>query len=673
MTAAAPDTPVGQADARTRAIMLVAVAILGALVLAGLVLTLGNANAQRDRALQLQTHSSQVTFLARTLSATLARAEATLGRYVISGDKGLGVHYGEDWSLAGDQIDQLARLTAADGRFQRDRIDALRTAYRTRGAELALVVLSTRYKKNEQALARYYQARNSDALTIINRRLDEIIDAERTLLSERTRASLQSIRQSSDAARVLAAFGAMLVLGAIALGWMTVAALAQRGVARAEAEAERARGYELERAVADATAELKQQAIERAATEEKLRQAQKMDAVGQLTGGIAHDFNNMLAVVLGGLELARRSRDDPDAVIRHIDNATEGANRAVALTRQLLAFSREAALLPASIDPADLIAGMSDLLDRTLGDAITVATTGDTLGWTIWVDRHQLENALLNLAVNARDAMEGRGTLTITTGTARLTPGQIGNCTGGDYVTIAVADTGSGMTPEVMERVFEPFFTTKPVGKGTGLGLSQIFAFVRQSGGEIAMASAPGQGTTATLYLPRHIAQKGEVAASAQASLTALPVIGARHILVVEDDPRVLASTSAALAELGHRPLDCNDPLRALGMLEANPDVDMVMTDVLMPGLTGPELIAQITDRHPDMPILFVTGFAGEAGGADEFGGHGVLRKPFTIAALERAIAIAVTGTPAAAPEQDSGSDGADAPPHAEPRRAASI
>ena len=643
-----PDAPAqqngGKSDARTRAIMLVAVAILGAVVLAGLVLTLGDANQQRDRALRLQTQSSQVTFLARTLSATIARAEATLGRYVISGDKQLGVSFSDNWRSAGDQIDQLDRLTRGNAQSQRDRITALRAAYLKRGEELSIIALSTRYKKNDQALARYYKARNSRELTEINRQLDAIIDTERDLLTDRTNQALQSVRRSTDAARVLAAFGALLVLGAIALGWMTVTALTQRSIARAEADAERERGYDLERAIAEATAELKQQAIERAATEEKLRQAQKMDAVGQLTGGIAHDFNNMLAVVLGGLELARRSRHDPDAILRHIDNATEGANRAVALTRRLLAFSREEALLPTAIDAADVIAGMSDLLDRTLGDAISVVTTGGTGGWTTWVDRHQLENALLNLAVNARDAMEGRGTLTFATGTATLTQGQVGNSAGGDHVTIAVTDTGSGMTPEVLERVFEPFFTTKPVGKGTGLGLSQIFAFVRQSGGEIAIASAPGKGTTATLFLPRHMGERGEAVAATPSAHDILPATRPLRILVVEDDPRVLASTAAALAELGHRPVECDDPLRAMGLIEASGDIDLIVSDVLMPGLTGPELVAQITARHPGIAVLFVTGYAGEAGGADEFGGHGVLRKPFTIAGLERAIAIAVQG-----------------------------
>ena len=438
----------------------------------------------------------------------------------------------------------------------------------------------------------------------------------------------------------------MIVVGAVLLGWLAIAAEGERAAADAEATAQRERAAELQLAVDAATADLRAEAHERAQAEAQLRQVQKMEAVGQLTGGIAHDFNNMLAVVLGGLELAKRHlhTGGPDAQ-QHIENAMEGANRAAALTRRLLAFSRSEPLLPEPVEAGGLIAGMSDLLDRTLGDTIEVKTRDAGKQWAVWVDRHQLENALLNLAVNARDAMEGRGTLTITTDGATLEENQVGECPSGDYVTITVADTGCGMSPEVLDRVFEPFFTTKPVGKGTGLGLSQIFGFVRQSGGEIGIKTELGGGTKVTVYLPRHVgaAAARAVEAPAPATPAAEEVVPARayDILVVEDDPRVLGATVGALQELGHRVTSCSDPLAAPVAVAGMASLDLVISDVQMPGQTGPEMIAGLGERLDGVAVLFVTGFAGEAE-ADMFGGRGVLRKPFTMASLSRAVTEAV-------------------------------
>ncbi len=618
-----------------RIIMLVVMGLLGAAVLVALIVTLGNANRQRDRALELQAHSYDVMILARTLSGTIARSEASLGRYVISGDKQLGQLYFDEWLLAGTQIDRLDQITD-DNAEQQPRIDRLRVAYDARGRELSMTALNTSYGRNGQALARYYQARKSPTLAEINTTLDTLIAGERTLLDDRTATAMQSVERSSWIAGVLAVFGVLIVLGAILLGWFTIRAVGDRATAIADAEIERERADELTAAIATATAELRVQ-------EAKLRQIQKMEAVGQLTGGIAHDFNNMLAVVLGGLELARRCVGvDPVTARRHIDSATEGANRAAALTRRLLAFSREEPLKPETIEAATLVAGMSDLLDRTLGDAITLVARDEAGGGCVRGDRVQLENAVLNLAVNARDAMNGRGTLTIVTGVTRLATEQVGQCAAGDYVTIAVADDGCGMTPDVAERVFEPFFTTKDVGKGTGLGLSQIFALVRQLHGEVGIVSAPGEGTAVTLYLPR----ADDAAALPSADVVAIePIIvaapAALEILVVEDDPRVLTATIGALEEIGHHAIPCDDPLAAPALLAANPAVRLIISDVLMPRQTGPEMIAALSPHYPDVAVLFVTGFAGEVNVA-QFGGHEVLRKPFTLTGLERAVATAM-------------------------------
>ncbi|TCQ09568.1 ATP-binding protein [Sphingomonas sp. PP-CC-3A-396] len=630
-----------------RVIMLVVMGLLGAAVLIALIVTLGNANRQRDRALELQAHSYDVMILARTLSGTIAQSEASLGRYVISGDKQLGQLYFDEWLLAGTQIDRLDRITN-DNPEQQPRVDRLRTAYDSRGRELSLTALNTSYGKNGQALARYYQARKSPTLAEINTTLDTLIARERALLDDRTATALGSVERSSWVAGVLAVFGVLIVLGAILLGWFTIRAVGDRAVAQADAELERERADELTAAVATATAELRVQ-------EAKLRQIQKMEAVGQLTGGIAHDFNNMLAVVLGGLELARRSvAADPLAARRHIDSATEGANRAAALTRRLLAFSREDSLKAETIDAAALVAGMSDLLDRTLGDAIMIIVRDDAAGGCVRADRVQLENAVLNLAVNARDAMNGRGMLTVATGTTTLAAEQVGRCAAGDYVTITVRDDGCGMAPDVAERVFEPFFTTKEVGKGTGLGLSQIFALVQQLHGEVGIVSAPGEGTTVTLYLPR-------AAALGTLPLPPVPMVAVDpiapsmpetlHILVVEDDPRVLAATTGALEEIGHHPIGCDDPLAAPALLAANPAIGLIISDVLMPRQTGPEMIAALSPLYPHIAVLFVTGFAGEVNVA-QFGGHEVLRKPFTLNGLERAVVTAMTADRRAAADR---------------------
>ena len=351
---------------------------------------------------------------------------------------------------------------------------------------------------------------------------------------------------------------------------------------------------------------------------------QKMEAVGQLTGGIAHDFNNMLAVVVGGLELARRRLPTGHTAAEHIDRALDGASRAAALTRRLLGFARAEPLLPEHVDPCALIAGMSELIDRSLGERVAVETRVDPGCWPVFVDPLQLENAILNLAVNGRDAMESGGRIVIAAG---------------DYVRIAITDTGAGMTPQVLERVFEPFFTTKPAGKGTGLGLSQVFGFARQSSGEVAIRSAVGEGTEVALYLPRHRGVAAEIAA-AEPELAGRDG-GGEAVLLVEDDARVRAATAAALEELGYRPVACGGGEAALALLGARRDIRLLVTDVVMPGMTGPELAAAVRVLWPEIAILFVTGYVGEAGDAESLSGADLLRKPFTIAQLGRAVAAA--------------------------------
>jgi CheY-like chemotaxis protein len=329
-------------------------------------------------------------------------------------------------------------------------------------------------------------------------------------------------------------------------------------------------------------------------------------------------------------------------VMAHLTNALEGAPRAAALTRRLLSCARAERLLPEGGDSSELVAGMSDLLDRTLGERIRVDVdlTRDT--WPTYVDPHQLENAIVNLAVNARDAMDGTGIMRISTSNVTLKANEVGDVRPGEYIRISVTDTGCGMTPEVRERAFEPFFTTKPVGKGTGLGLSQIFGFAHQSGGEVGIESEVGKGTTVSIYLPRTESAPAAVRLhpTAQRSEGEAHVPGAT-ILLVEDDPRVRSATVDALEDLDYQPVACSSGAEAIKLFEQQ-EFDLVISDVIMPEMTGPELIRYLKAAHRDFAVLFVTGYVGE-GETDHLVGYELLRKPFTVGALANAVSSALS------------------------------
>jgi CheY-like chemotaxis protein/two-component sensor histidine kinase len=380
-----------------------------------------------------------------------------------------------------------------------------------------------------------------------------------------------------------------------------------------------------------------------------------MEAVGQLTGGIAHDFNNMLAVVVGGIDLAQRRLNGPRReVLMHLQNAMEGATRAAALTRRLLSFARSEPLLPERVDSRELIRGMSDLLDRTLGERIRIEVDLTPETWPTYVDPHQLENAIVNLAVNARDAMDGQGMMRIATENVTLAANEVGDVRSGDYVKISVSDTGCGMTQEVLERAFEPFFTTKPVGKGTGLGLSQIFGFAHQSGGEVGIESEVGRGTVVSIYLPRtEVAAPVRVHPAVQRADVEAHVPGAR-ILLVEDDPRVRTATVDALEDLDYEPISCASGSEAIDLFKKQ-EFDLVITDVIMPEMTGPELIRYLKREYDrDFSVLFVTGYVGE-GESDDIRGYELLRKPFTVGALANAVSSALARTATEPPRTSAG------------------
>ncbi|KQN32956.1 ATP-binding protein [Sphingomonas sp. Leaf38] len=378
---------------------------------------------------------------------------------------------------------------------------------------------------------------------------------------------------------------------------------------------------------------------------EALRQSQKMEAVGQLTGGLAHDFNNLLTAVSGGLELLklRLQQGRYDQLDRYFEMAQSGATRAAALTQRLLAFSRRQTLAPKSVDAAALIAGMTDIIDRTLGPAIAVqvATAADL--WEVLADAPQLENALLNLCINARDAMPEGGRLTIAASNVTLdASATVEDLPPGDYVTMAVTDTGTGMSDAVIARVFEPFFTTKPIGQGTGLGLSMIYGFIRQSGGQVRIRSAVGAGTTVCLYLPRYLGVAAPIETSDDAMSATLVEPDALHdktVLVVEDEPAVRALITDILGDMGYRTIAVEDGPAGLHAMQyaasQTERIDLLITDVGLPGgLNGRQVADACRDIRADLPVLFVTGYAANAAvGAGQLA-HGmqVLTKPFTAA-----------------------------------------
>lgn len=353
---------------------------------------------------------------------------------------------------------------------------------------------------------------------------------------------------------------------------------------------------------------------ERMRAEEQLRQAHKMDAVGQLTGGIAHDFNNMLAVVIGALNLLQRrlAKGDRD-VSRYIEAATDGANRASQLTQRLLAFSRQQPLNPSSIDANQLVTSMTELLSRTLGEHIQIETVRGAGLWRTFADQIQLESALINLAVNARDAMPEGGKLTIETanGSVDAAYGLEHGLAPGQYVMICVTDTGAGMDAETMAQAFDPFFTTKEVGKGTGLGLSQVFGFVRQSGGHVKLYSELGHGTTVKIYLPRFYGAE-EVVAPVAVNVTRDGSL-TETILVVEDDPRVRAFSTEALRELGYTVLSAVNGVDALRQIDAGARIDLLFTDMVMPEMNGRQLAEAALARLPGLKVVFTTGYAPNA------------------------------------------------------------
>ncbi|WP_245410999.1 hybrid sensor histidine kinase/response regulator [Microvirga flavescens] len=374
--------------------------------------------------------------------------------------------------------------------------------------------------------------------------------------------------------------------------------------------------------------------------EEQLRQSQKMEAIGQLTGGIAHDFNNLLTGIIGSLELmeTRMSQGRLENIERYISAAMSSANRAASLTHRLLAFARRQPLAPKPVDLSQLVASMEDLVRRTTGETIEVELACAEDLWLTLCDPNQLENALLNLVINARDAMSDGGKLTISTANTVLNSSFISthrDRAQGEYVTLCVSDTGTGMPPETVARAFDPFFTTKPIGQGTGLGLSMVYGFAKQSEGQVIINSEVGEGTSVRIFLPRY---QG-AAETVQMPVTELPTPKIEHdeiVLVVEDEPVVRALIVDVLQDLGYRALQAPDGPSGLKLLESASRIDLLVTDIGLPGMNGRQLADHARKQRPGLKILFITGYAENAAIASGFlePGMEMITKPFPIEAI---------------------------------------
>jgi signal transduction histidine kinase len=406
----------------------------------------------------------------------------------------------------------------------------------------------------------------------------------------------------------------------------------------------------LEAAVKERTRELEAENEARRRAEELLRQAQKMEAVGQLTGGVAHDFNNLLTIIQGGLEMIERQVAVLDTspvasrIVRGKDMALEGVRRAARLTERLLAFARQQPLEPKAVDANRLVSGICELLRRMVGETIAFETVLAAGLWVTQADLNQLENAILNLVVNARDAMPNGGQVTIETSNSHLDDDYVRKLSepvkAGQYVMISVSDTGTGMDRATLERAFEPFFTTKGVGKGTGLGLSQVYGFVRQSSGHLAIYSEVGEGTSVKIYLPRHHGE-ADVAEKPGGSADGVKSLGAETILVVEDDEALRLYTVEILSDLGYSVMAAANGAAALELIGRGHDIDLLFTDIVMPGgMNGRQLAEEAIKKRPNLKVLYTTGYT-----ANAIIHHGrldanveLISKPYTYEALGRKV-----------------------------------
>jgi signal transduction histidine kinase/CheY-like chemotaxis protein len=581
-------------------------------VLASIVASVASADADR-----WAVHSLMVRQATEHLFSLIQDAETGQRGFLLTGD----ASYLAPFYTAKTEIpaaENTLRSLTTDNPLQQSRLAKLYPLVERKIGELSRTIELAKAGNTDEALRGVRTNQGRDLMSGIRSALDEFDDDETTTATTRN---------------------AKAVLLRSVLLWVTiVAAFLAAAVAILV-------GFTLRRQVDELrllTASLKTEILERERAEATMRQTQKMEALGQLTGGVAHDFNNMLAIIVGNLDLGMRRLSEEDVRARiYVENALSGARRAAELTKRLLAFSRLQPLKPQSADANKCVADMSELLRRTLGEAIELETV---LGGGLWraiVDVHQLESAILNLVINARDAMGRGGRLTIETANTELNRAYAdahAEVTPGQYVMIAVTDTGRGMSDAVIEKAFDPFFTTKPSGAGTGLGLSQVHGFIKQSKGHIKIYSEEGKGTTIKIYLPRDMSRV--FAAETRSAVPRAPEFSPKDhvVLVVEDDPGVRSFTVSAVRELGYDAVEADTVGIAREKLLENPRVTIILTDVVLPGGNGRELADMLLRERPDLVVLFMTGYTRNAivhnGTLDP--GVRLLSKPFTIEELGR-------------------------------------
>lgn len=578
-------------------------------------------------------HSTKVRQSAQVLTKGLLDAENAQRGYLLSGKDAFLQPYTDAVPRISNTLARLKTLTK-DNEDQQRRLETLAPLIQTRMDVIRDSVALMRDGKTEEARAVVTSIPGKSLMNDIVEQIAGFSDVETRIFSNRLDQA-RTLRQW-----LLAVLGTSFV-AAVASGLLFVRSLAH---------------FVME--LRSRTVELRDEEKRRRQTEETLRHAQKMEAVGQLSGGIAHDFNNLLTIILGNLDTVQRRLQNMvpghDAqhlaatLARPLDFAMQGARSAALLTHRLLAFSRRQALEPARVDVNRLVSNIEDMLRRTLGETVQIETVLAGGLWATFADNNQLENALLNLAVNARDAMPDGGRVTIETANSYLDDsyaGQFGDIIPGQYVMLSVSDTGTGIPPEIITRVFEPFFTTKAVDKGSGLGLAMIHGFVKQSEGHVRIYSEVDQGTTVKIYLPRLMAGEAVAAEPGLGEDGSGPVLPSARpfetILLVEDNDGVREYATFVLEELGYKVEQASNAEAAFALFRKMPRIDMLFTDVVLPaGVSGRVLADRVLAKMPSLPVLFTTGYTRNAivhhGRLDA--GVNLLNKPYTQQELARKI-----------------------------------